>query len=86
MTYPKRYTTLLNATLTKVFTSIKGKDSVRYPHALKMPPHPHSSKIFYLFHKNKGHDIEDCFMLKKEIERLIFKSYLKQFVKEHVYI
>jgi hypothetical protein len=34
----------------------------------------------------KKHDKEDRFILKKEIERLIDKGYLKQFVKGHAYI
>jgi hypothetical protein len=34
----------------------------------------------------KKHDKEDRFILKKKIERLIDKGYLKQFVKRHVYI
>jgi hypothetical protein len=34
-----------------------------------------------LFHKDKRHDIEDYYILKKEIERLITKIYLNQFLK-----
>jgi hypothetical protein len=39
-----------------------------------------------LFHKNKRHDIEDCFILKKEIEKLIANGYLKKFIKGHAHI
>jgi hypothetical protein len=39
-----------------------------------------------LFHKNKRHDIEDCFILKKEIEKLIGNGYLKNFIKGHAHI
>jgi hypothetical protein len=39
-----------------------------------------------LFHKEKRHDIEDYFMLRNEIERLIFKGYLKQFVKGNAHV
>jgi hypothetical protein len=42
--------------------------------------------MFYLFYKDKRHDLEDYFTLDKEIERLIAKGYLKQFVERYVHI
>jgi len=38
-------------------------------------------KTFYMFHWDNEHDIEQCFALKKEIEQLIAKGYIQQFVK-----
>jgi len=34
-----------------------------------------------MFHWDNEHDIEQCFALKKEIEQLIAKGYIQQFVK-----
>jgi hypothetical protein len=51
-----------------------------------LPLHTCTSKKFCFFHKDKGHDTKDCFMLKKEIERLIAKGYLKQLVKGHAHM
>jgi hypothetical protein len=50
------------------------------------PSQTRTSKKFCLFHKNKRHDIEDCFILKKEIEKLIGNGYLKIFIKGHAHI
>ncbi|XP_012851629.1 PREDICTED: uncharacterized protein LOC105971328 [Erythranthe guttata] len=38
------------------------------------------SNKFCRFHRDKGHDTEDCFNLKQEIERLIQQGYLREFV------
>jgi len=48
---------------------------------MRSPISTYTSKKYYLFHRDKGHDIEECYILKKEIKRLIVKGYLLQFVK-----
>lgn len=76
--YPKRrYITPLNVNLTEVFAAIKGKDFVQYPPFIIMSPYTRNSKNILFIHKDKRRDIEDCFMLKKEIERLVAKGYIK---------
>jgi hypothetical protein len=66
--------TSLNVTLSKVLIAIQDKDFVWYP-----PPMnhhlTHTSKKYCLFHKDKGHDMKDCYVLKKEIKILITKVY-----------
>jgi len=49
---------------------------VRYPSPMKSPLNTRTSKKYYLFHKDKGHEIKDYYVLKKEIERLIVKGYI----------
>jgi hypothetical protein len=39
-------------------------------------------KSTLFFHKDKGYDTEDYYVLKKEIKRLIAKGYLHQFLKK----
>ena len=81
MTYPKMCITLLNITLTEVFTTIKDKEFVQYLLQMRSPLSTYTSKKYYLFHRDKGHEIEECYIFKKEIKRLIVKCYLFQFVK-----
>jgi hypothetical protein len=55
--------TPLNATLIKVFAVIKRKDFVQNPSSMVSPPHTRTSKKFFLFHRDKKHDIKGCFTL-----------------------
>ncbi|KAL0402298.1 UNVERIFIED_CONTAM: hypothetical protein Slati_4259700 [Sesamum latifolium] len=36
---------------------------------------------YCIFHKDRGHSIEDCYQLKNEIEKLIQRGYLKEYVE-----
>ena len=38
-----------------------------------------------MLHEDKGHDIEDYYVLNIEVERLIAKGYLRQFLKKDSY-
>lgn len=49
MTYPETLTTLLNATLTEVFTTIEGKQFVQYPLRMRSPSNTRTSKKYCLF-------------------------------------
>ena len=49
MRYLKIHTTLLNITLTKVFTTIQGKDFVQYAQLMRSPPSTQTSKKYYTF-------------------------------------
>lgn len=44
--------------------------------------HIHDPHSWCKFHKVKGHQMEDCYEIKKEIERLIQKGELKKYVKD----
>jgi hypothetical protein len=75
----------LNTTIIEVFTTIKGKKKFQYPSSIKMTPYTYTVKKFYMFHRDNEHDIEQCFALKKEIEQLIAKGYIQQFVKRDTF-
>jgi hypothetical protein len=77
LSYPEARVSPLNASFMEVLASIQGKEFVRYPLLMKLPPNTHTSKKYCFFHKDKGHDIKDCYVLKKEIKRLIAKGYLR---------
>jgi hypothetical protein len=69
-------TSPLNTTLIEVLAIIQGKEFVRYPSPLKPSSNTLTSKKYCLFHKDRGYDTKDCYVLKKEIEMLIANGYL----------
>ena len=76
MGYFKVRTFTPNTSLTKVLAEIQGKEFVQHPSPMKYSPNTRLSKKYNLFNKKNGHEIEDCYILMKEIERLIAKGYL----------
>ena len=80
--YSEVHTLPLNTTLTEVLVTIQGKEFVCYPSPIKSHPNTCTSKKYCLFHKDRGHDIEDCYIQKKEIESLKVKGYFSQFLKK----
>jgi hypothetical protein len=53
----------------------KSLSNIIHPWSL-LPVHTHLKSTIF-FHKDKGHETEDCYVLKKEIKRLIAKGYLR---------
>ena len=49
---------------------------------MKSLPNTYTSKKYCLFYKDKGHDTDDCYILKKKVERLITKDYFYLFFKD----
>ncbi|XP_027173140.1 uncharacterized protein LOC113772850 [Coffea eugenioides] len=45
------------------------------------PPDKRNSNLYCLYHRDIGHETEDCNDLKKEIENLIRQGHLKQFIR-----
>ena len=82
LSYPKMHTTPLNATLIEVLMVIHSKKFICYSSPMKSPLNTHISKKNYMLHKNKGHDTNDYYVLKKEVEMLIAKGYLCQFLND----
>ncbi|GAA0171140.1 hypothetical protein LIER_25245 [Lithospermum erythrorhizon] len=50
-------------------------------HRIKAPPHRRDLKKYCEYHKDHGHDTDDCRLLKAEIEKLIKRGQLREFVK-----
>jgi hypothetical protein len=57
----------LNITKLEVLIAIKKKDYMQYPQLMKGDTWNTNPKKYWLFHKNKGHDIKKCYTLKKWI-------------------
>ena len=47
---------------------------------LRSPPKKRNRNKYFRYHKDHGHDIEDCFKLKVVIEKLIERGHLVEFV------
>ncbi|KAL0434623.1 UNVERIFIED_CONTAM: hypothetical protein Sradi_0170200 [Sesamum radiatum] len=54
---------------------------VQWPRKMKDNPKRLKSDRYCRFHKDRGHSTEDCYHLKNEIEKLIQRGYLKEYVE-----
>ncbi|XP_059626905.1 uncharacterized protein LOC132269670 [Cornus florida] len=53
--------------------------SLKWPPKLKTDPTKRSRDKYCRFHRDHGHNIEDCFDLKNQIENLVRKGHLRKF-------
>nr|XP_009412846.1 PREDICTED: uncharacterized protein LOC103994237 [Musa acuminata subsp. malaccensis] len=70
----------LNAPRTEIFLQIREKGLLRPPNPVKAT-HKDRSK-YCRFHRDYGHDTEDCRDLQNQIEELIRRGYLGRYLKE----
>ncbi|KAK3039752.1 hypothetical protein RJ639_027409 [Escallonia herrerae] len=85
---PKRSQATLSEHLTPLTTSrehilnqIKSQNILKWPKPMRMPADKRDAQLYSHFHKDHGHTTEECKVLQPEIENLIAKGHLKQFVK-----
>ncbi|KAK3038135.1 hypothetical protein RJ639_029589 [Escallonia herrerae] len=85
---PKPSRTTLSKHFTPLTTSrehilhqIKGQDILKWTKPMRMPADRRDAQLYCQFHKDHGHTIEECKVLRREIENLIARGHLKQFVK-----
>ncbi|XP_012835110.1 PREDICTED: uncharacterized protein LOC105955856 [Erythranthe guttata] len=77
-TYPKF--TPLKAKLMEVWMVAEQKGLVQPPRQMKENPKRQKSEKYCEYHRDRGHTTDECFQLKQEIERLIKKGHLGEFV------
>ncbi|XP_064987292.1 uncharacterized protein LOC135626032 [Musa acuminata AAA Group] len=70
----------LNTSRTEIFLQIREKGLLRQPNPLKTT-HKDRSK-YCMFHRDYGHDTEDCHDLRNQIEELIWRGHLGHYLKE----
>jgi hypothetical protein len=80
--FPKEVFTPLNASLTEVFSAIKGDPAFRWPQKMKTDPFKRDRSKFYEYHADHGHSTEDCISLRREIEVFIQNGRLVRFLVE----
>jgi hypothetical protein len=63
--------TPLNMSIDQVFLQIQDDPALKWPGKLRSSHTRRSKDLYYRFHRDHGHNTEDCFVLKEQIEALI---------------
>lgn len=74
--------TLLNAPISEILHEIKGKQGFIWPAKMKIPDHKKNEDKYYDYHIDKGINTDECYHLKKLIEKMINAGELNHFVKD----
>ena len=72
--------TPLNTLLDQVLMQIKDDPSLKWPEKMKGDPNKRNKNKYCRFHRDHGHDTDDCYDLKQQIENLIRQGKLRHFV------
>ena len=72
--------TPLNAPLNQVLIQIKDDPSLKWLEKIKGDPNKRNKNKYYRFHRDHGHDTDECYDLKQQIENLIRQGKLRHFV------
>ena len=72
--------TPLNAPLEQVLMQIKDNLSLKWPKKMKGDPNKRNQNKHCRFHKDHGHDTDECFNLKQQIKNLIRQGKLRNFL------
>ena len=65
----------------QILMEIRDEPSLKWPRPLHLSPSMRDKRTYCRFHKDHGHYTEDCRDLKEQIEELIRKGKLQQYVK-----
>ena len=70
--------------LEQVLMQIKDDPSLKWQEKTKGDPNKRNRNKYFRFHRNHGHDTDECFDLKQQVENLIKQGKLKSFLgQEH---
>ncbi|XP_065629979.1 uncharacterized protein LOC136067698 [Quercus suber] len=72
--------TPLSVPLEQVLMQIKDEPSLKWPEKMKGDPNKRNRNKYCRFHRDHGHDTDECFDLKQQIENLIRQGKLKNFL------
>ena len=76
---PQRFTSLTTS-VSQVLREVRNKQFLRWPTQMKSDPATRDNTRYCEFHRDYGHHTDDCIQLKKEIEYLIQRGYLRRFI------
>ncbi|KAA8519121.1 hypothetical protein F0562_013405 [Nyssa sinensis] len=81
---PREFTnfTSLNTTPNQVLRQVRDRENLRWPEPIKRDPSLRDQSKYCNFHKDHGHTTNTCRTLRYEIEQLIKKGRLWEFVKQ----
>ncbi|KAG8660874.1 hypothetical protein MANES_02G203175v8 [Manihot esculenta] len=74
--------TPLNASRAEVLMAVQDKEFLQWPKPMKSEADQRNPDKYCQYHRTHGHDTNNCFQLIAEIERLIKRGHLKNFVKK----
>ena len=66
--------------LEQVLMQIKDDPSLKWLEKMKGDPNKHNRNKYRCFHRDHGHDTDECFDLKQQIENLIRQGKLRNFL------
>ena len=66
----------------QILTEIRDEPSLKWPRPLHLSPNVRDKRKYCRSHKDHGHYTEDCKDLKEQIEELIRRGKLQQYVKK----
>ncbi|KAG8365105.1 hypothetical protein BUALT_Bualt18G0069600 [Buddleja alternifolia] len=72
--------TPLNASKNEILMYIQDKESIKWPGKMRTPANKRNRNRYCRYHRDHGHETEDCELLKKEIEDLIKRGHLSRFI------
>ena len=74
--------TPLNAPVSKILNEIKRKPGFIRPPKMKIPDYKKNAEKYCDYHRDKGHNTDECYHLKKLIEKMVKAGDLNQYVND----
>ena len=76
---PQRFTPLM-ASVSQVLHEVRNEQFLRWTTQMKSDPATRDNTKYYEFHRDYGHRTDNCIQLRREIEYLIQRGYLRRFI------
>ena len=76
---PQRFTPLITS-VSQVLREVRNEQFLRWPTQMKSDPTTRDNSKYCEFRRDYGHRTDDCIQLKREIEYLIRRGYLRRFI------
>ncbi|GFZ21685.1 hypothetical protein Acr_29g0008470 [Actinidia rufa] len=72
----------LNTPVAQVLSEIKHEEFIKWPGKIKTDPQRRNRNKYCEFHRDHGHNTEDCFQLREQIADLIKRGYLRKYITD----